>query len=434
MTKNNLCLNFKISNKDFLIKQIKNLDINKIFYAGVFLLPSAPYISSVLLIISGIYASIKRKNSYFSDKWNLPFLIMGILMILNSFLITSNIVQIDLEILNSKLIWIGLINWIPYFWSFWAFQYFTFHPDQRKKIGLVLLSGTVPVIISGILQFFFKINGPFIFLNGLITWYSKPIDGYNGLSGLFSNANYTGSWLNLVLPFSLAFLIEAKEKKSHSIIALSFFILIVISTILTYSRNSILGLFLALILIMGIKTLKWIIPSLITIGIPISLSIGLIKSKTIIEISRKFIPEIIWNYRFIDFGFDNFFEYGRIKIWTYALKLIGMNPLWGWGSASFPILYNIETDLYKGHAHNLLLEIGVNYGTISSILFLSTIVLITFYSITQNIDQITTLYDQAWRTSFLLVFTNQMFDIQYFDFRIGFAFWLLLGGLRNFIK
>ena len=385
-------------------------------------------------MISGVYASIKRKNSYFCDKWNLPFFIIGILMILNSLLITSKIVSIDLEILDPKFIWIGLINWIPYFWSFWAFQYFTFHPDQRKKIGLVLLSGTVPVIISGILQFFFKVNGPFIFLNGIITWYSRPIDAYNGLSGLFSNANYTGSWLNLVLPFSLAFLLEEKEKKSHLLISLSFFILIVISTILTYSRNSILGLFLALILIMGIKTLKWIIPSLIAIGIPISLSIGLIKNNTLIEISRKFVPEIIWNYRFIDFGFENFFDYGRIKIWTFALKLIGMNPLWGWGSSSFPILYRIETGLYKGHAHNLLLEIGVNYGTITLILFLSTITLITLYSITQNINDIIYPYDQAWRASFLLVFTNQMFDIQYFDFRIGFAFWLLLGGLRNFIK
>ena len=385
-------------------------------------------------MISGVYASIKRKNSYFCDKWNLPFFIIGILMILNSLLITSKIVSIDLEILDPKFIWIGLINWIPYFWSFWAFQYFTFHPDQRKNIGLVLLSGTVPVIISGILQFFFKVNGPFIFLNGIITWYSRPIDAYNGLSGLFSNANYTGSWLNLVLPFSLAFLLEEKEKKSHSIISLSFFILIIISTILTYSRNSILGLFLALILIMGIKTLKWIIPSLIAIGIPISLSIGLIKNNTLIEISRKFVPEIIWNYRFIDFGFENFFDYGRIKIWTFALKLIGMNPLWGWGSSSFPILYRIETGLYKGHAHNLLLEIGVNYGTITLILFLSTITLITLYSITQNINDIIYPYDQAWRASFLLVFTNQMFDIQYFDFRIGFAFWLLLGGLRNFIK
>ncbi len=417
-----------------MINKIRSIDINKIFYIGVFLLPSAPYISAILLIISGIHASVERKTSYFSDKWNLPFFIIGILMILNSLLLSSEVIPIKLDILNIKLIWAGLLNWIPYFWSFWAFQYFTFHSYQRKKIALLLLSGTVPVIISGILQFFFKVNGPFIFLNGLITWYLKPIDAYNGLSGLFSNANYTGSWLNLVLPFSLAFLLEEKEKKSYSIISFIFFILLVISIILTYSRNSILGLFLTLILIMGIKTLKWIIPTLIAVGIPISLSIGFIKNDALIEISRKFIPEIIWNYRFIDFGFDNFFDYGRIKIWTFALKLIDMNPIWGWGSASFPLLYRIESGLYKGHSHNLLLEIGVSYGTISLLLFLFTVILITFYSINKSIEESPPLYDQAWRVSFLLVFTNQMFDIQYFDFRIGFAFWLLLGGLRNFIK
>ena len=424
----------KSNNDFFLINKIQIFDIKKLFYIGIFLLPSAPYISSIFLLISGFYASQKRKNSYLSDKWNIPFFIMGMLMILNSLLLTLKIIPMDFEILNPKLIWIGLLNWIPYFWTFWAFQYFSFSSAQRKSIGLVLLSGTFPVLISGILQFFFEVNGPFIFLNGLITWYARPIDAYNGLSGLFSNANYTGSWLNLVLPFSLVFLLEKKEKKSYSIISWMFFILLVLCIILTYSRNSILGLFLALVLIIGIKTLKWIIPTFITIAIPTSLSLGLIKNNTIIELSRRFVPEIIWNYRFINLGFEDLFNYGRFRIWTSAVKLIQMSPLLGWGSASFPVLYKLETDLYKGHTHNLLLEIGVNYGIISLIIFSSTIILIILYSITKNINNFETPYDKAWRVSFLLIFTNQMFDIQYFDFRIGFTFWLLLAGLRNFIK
>ena len=44
------------------------------------------------------------------------------------------------------------------------------------------------------------------------------------------------------------------------------------------------------------------------------------------------------------------------------------------------------------------------------------------------------LYDQAWKASFIVVLFSQMFDLQYFDFRVGIMFWFLLSGLRNLIK
>ena len=43
-------------------------------------------------------------------------------------------------------------------------------------------------------------------------------------------------------------------------------------------------------------------------------------------------------------------------------------------------------------------------------------------------------YDVAWWASTLLILISQIYDIQYYDIRIGLIFWLLLGGLRNIIR
>ena len=46
-------------------------------------------------------------------------------------------------------------------------------PKSRKIILLLLLSGSVPLIISGFLQVFFNIHGPFKIFNGLIIWFQE---------------------------------------------------------------------------------------------------------------------------------------------------------------------------------------------------------------------------------------------------------------------
>ena len=63
----------------------------------------------------------------------------------------------------------------------------------------------MPVIFTGIGQFFFNWEGPFSTFNGMIVWYLKDILPHLGLSGLFSNQNYAGTWLSIIWPFSLCF-------------------------------------------------------------------------------------------------------------------------------------------------------------------------------------------------------------------------------------
>ena len=110
--------------------------------------------------------------------------------------------------------------------------------------------GTIPLIASGIAQYFFGWTGPFKFLNGMIIWYQRPIlgeagvfaNGISGLTGLFNNANTAADWLLIVLPMQIYFLIR-KNSSSHE--RIFFFILTSLSTlslVLTNSKSAIIGL------------------------------------------------------------------------------------------------------------------------------------------------------------------------------------------------
>ena len=62
-----------------------------------------------------------------------------------------------------------------------------------------------------------------------------------------------------------------------------------------------------------------------------------------------------------------------------------------------------------------------------------------FFSIDDRIDIINNSlfkdlkFDKAWWASFVTLFLSQMYDIQYFDFRISISFWILLTGLACII-
>ena len=101
------------------------------------------------------------------------------------------IINIDSEInTNPSNIFLGLINWIPYFILFFTSQNYLNTFQNRRIFEKVIIASTLPVIFSCILQAWFKIYGPFDLFN-LIVWFQKPLQD-NAISGLFSNQNYTG--------------------------------------------------------------------------------------------------------------------------------------------------------------------------------------------------------------------------------------------------
>ena len=107
------------------------------FQLGLFFLASSAFISALFLFIALILGSYQRFRLFFKDQWNYSFTLIALLMLIGSF-----------NAYSGSLAWIGLANWIPFFFCYWAFQPYLLNPQARKRSGFLLLLGTVPVVFT----------------------------------------------------------------------------------------------------------------------------------------------------------------------------------------------------------------------------------------------------------------------------------------------
>ena len=409
-----------------------NLSV-KIFFLGIFLLPSAPLISIFFLLISSFNSIKQNFTKIINDKWNFTFILSALLMPLICLLQSENIKPL-IDRWDKSLTWIGLSNWLPLIFIFLSFQFFVSTAEDRKIVSKVLVAGSLPILISGFAQYFFKIYGPFDIFNGLIIWFQRPLQTDTGMSAVFNNQNYAGSWFCIIWPLSLAALLDSFNKKVNKFICLSILISITTAVIITTSRSAWGGLILLVPLMTGLSFLPYFLP-IIFFGI---VCIFIANANLVPSDLQNFIRDIIPNRFWQEFNPENFIaRESRIDIWGKALIFISQKPIFGWGAATFPILYFLETEAYAGHAHNLILELANNYGIPITIIIFGSIILICFNSffkiyINESYTKIQ-FFERAWFSSFFVLLISQLWDIQYFDGRISIVFWILLAGLKEVI-
>ena len=422
----------------YLLKKfIKNLTIkdygNFLFLTGIFFLPSTLFIGILFLLPASIIGIFLHKNSYLKDKWNYPFLIFGILICLSAFsqkyILTNNFS----DIWDPSLSLIGLGNWLPFIYFFWSFQPYLNSHSKRRLLALILVAGTVPVLITGFGQYFFNWTGPLKTLYGLIIWYQRPIENPGGLSGLFSNQNYAGSWLNLVWPFCLAFFLEKKKNIFKRMISLGFFLSVGFAAFLTFSRNAWLGLITTFSIVIERRGIKILFP-LILLSLLIFIYIfSPIFSEDFQNTLRNLVPEKI----LLEFSTDGYIglDSTRMEIFLSALNLIKLSPIFGTGAASFPAIYFSETSFWKGHSHNILIELAISFGlpaTLILFLFVTFIIILSGKLI--FLKNNASIIDKAYWASLFFFAISQLADIQYFDGRISILAWILITSLKNIIE
>ena len=418
MIKNNLN---KLFDKDYIF-----------FRLGIFFLPSAFSIAGLFIVISLISQTIKKRGKFLQDKLNIILIFTSLLMIISCLVQNYlNRYNTNLDIEN-HLTWISLFNWIPFFWVFWSSQGFLKTKKDRDLVGMILTLSTIPVIFSGIAQYYFNIIGPFRFLNGLIIWYQRPIDEISGLTGLFNHANYAGSWLTLILPLCIAQLLNESNKNLKNNIFRIILIGIILSIILTNSRNAWASSILTLPLIFGFNCFRWFLPSILFILSLILTTTKSIFKGSIQEFLRDLIPNKIW-LEFTNIGFSQL-DVTRLEIFNAALKIVINNPLFGTGGGSFPIIYELQSGFWKGHSHNLITELSISYGLPSTIILISLLSYL-LYSSFKKIYYLkdSAINDKAFFTATTIFLLSQLIDIQYFDGRISLVFWLLIAGLKCII-
>ena len=398
------------------------------FKIGIILIPSAISISSFFILISLIIESFKNKKQFMKDNYNKVFLLISILLIISSTIHLFTLKNIFFGKIDPILSWLGLFNWIPFFWVFWSSQYFLKNSQQREIISKFLVLGTIPVILTGIGQYFFGWHGPIEFLYGLVTWYQRPIDSISGLTGLFNHANYAGSWFTFLLPLSIALAIKKSNKR---ILFKTNLIFIIFCIVLTNSRNAWGSSLLTIPILFGTYSFIFLTPLLLFFGTIILITTNNYFAGDLQNWFQDNIPDKIWR-EFSSEGFTDL-NVTRFEIFKAAIKLIIMNPLIGTGGGSFPIIYEIQTGFWKGHTHNIFTDLSLSYGIPAML-----ILIYVFLSIISNGYKksyfkrgvLENLIDKAWISATIIFLISQFIDVQYYDARISLTFWILLAGLK----
>jgi len=430
-----------MSDSSYKRKFFNNLNTDNIglicFLTGVFFLASAVGISLMFLLISVIISFLKPYK-FLKDKWNYPLIISGLCMILSTFMHFQRYEKYIEIGINPQLSLIGLINWLPFFFCFWGFQNYLNTSKKRLITSRILISGSIPVIFSGILQLL-NINGPFEFFYGLVIWFQKPLSEIGSVAGLFNNQNYAGLWMVLVWPFCLSELYAPKRSLTRKITLLIISSLFIAFVFLTDSRNAILGLIVSSPIVLGISNLIWYLPLIFSGFSFLALTVLPIIPSEIKIFMENIIPSRIYTL-FPEIGLNNLTSYPRLNKWISSFSLISKNPLFGFGAATFPFLYSFKGERFE-HAHNLPIELALSYGVLTSLIifsFYATLIFLSFKKISslskaRNLDMGDFLNKKAWFAASFIFLLSHQFDIQYFDVRISTLCWILLAGLKCFL-
>ena len=398
------------------------------FKIGVILIPSAISLSSFFILLSLIIETFKNRNNFLKDKYNLIFLLVSFLMIMSAATHSFTLKNIYSGKIDPALSWLGLFNWIPFFWVFWSSKYFLRTSKQRERISKLLVLGTLPVIFTGIGQYFFEWHGPIKFLNGLITWYQRPIDSVSGLTGLFNHANYAGSWFTFLLPFSIALSIK---KSNKSLFYKANLVFIVFCILLTNSRNAWASSILTIPVLFGFNSFIFLTPMLLFLGTIIIITTNNYFAGDIQDWFQNTIPNKIWK----EFSSEGFTELNvtRFEIFKAAIRIILLNPLMGTGGGSFPIIYEIQTGFWKGHTHNIFSDLSLSYGIPSMVIliFIFLSIISSGYKKSYfNKGIFENIIDKAWVSATIIFLISQLIDVQYYDAKISLVFWILLAGVN----
>jgi hypothetical protein len=393
------------------------------FQIGLFLLASSALLGGVFLFIALILGSRGRERPL-ADPANGVLLVAALLMVIGAAAATSG-----------WLAWVGLGNWLPFFWAFWGYQPYLATAAARRRVALMLVAGTVPAVLTGMGQLWWGWKGPFQALGGAIIWHLEAGGNPPGrLAGLFDYANIAGSWLALAWPFTLAALLQPGLSRVARATTLAIAAALVAALLLTDSRNAWGALVVALPLVLGAATWAWLLPLLL-------LGLGIIAAATLPGVpevlqdpSRQLVPEGIWS-RLSDLQYSGQrpLAITRLAQWQTALGLIAERPWLGWGAAAFSLIYPQRTGHWHGHPHNIPIDLAVSHGVPAALLVVG-LVLALLLRTAQRGMVAGSLFDRAWWASALVLVALHATDIPMYDSRINVAGWVLLAGLRSFLR
>ncbi len=393
------------------------------FQVGLVLLASSALLAGLCLLVALILGSRGRERPW-TDPATVVLLLASLLMAIGA-----------AGAYSGWLAWVGLGNWLPFFWAFWGFQPYLATPEARRRVGWMLVAGTVPVVVTGLGQLWLGWSGPLQALGGAIIWHLKAGGNPPGrLAGLFDYANIAGGWLALAWPFTLAALVGPGLTRSGRALTLAMASAVVTAVLLTDSRNAWGALVLALPLVLGVSSWAWLLPLLVVVLAVVTAATLPGVPEALQNPARQLVPEAIWS-RLSDLRYSGQrpLAITRLAQWGTALGLIAERPWLGWGAAAFSLIYPLRTGHWHGHPHNLPIDLALSHGLPVAVLVVGLVLVLLLRGAQRGMLG-AGLFDRAWWTATLVLIVLHATDVPMYDSRINVAGWVLIAGLRGFLR
>lgn len=242
-------------------------------------------------------------------------------------------------------------------------------------------------------------------ISEIIGWYDRysttikalqvlpdPKFAYRLSGSLFGHPNPLAGFLNFVWPIVLLRFLNAKEVSRKFLFGIGL-LLFSITIFYTNSRGALLGAFVGILVIIipvSLRKSRFFRNSVGIFKINIQ---GKFKSLSSIGFVLMLFLGVIWRTNFTGQARLKNFS-GRGTIWQYSWEAFIESPIFGQGIAAFPISYTKFAQLPPGDfapsAHNLWMQVSVDYGLIGLIFICGLVIFIAYFGIKKHSTYLTT--------------------------------------------
>ena len=331
---------------------------------------------------------------------------------------------------------LGLANFIPYFFFFSAFSNFLEKPSQLRQFAWILVLGSAPPVILGLGQIFAGWHTPMLIFGWELVANGNPTDR---MASTFIYANIFAAYLLLVLVLALGLWLDIyRSSRKHRIGALSYLTITIISVgvclILTSSRNAWAIAFLACLAFALYLGWYWLVGAVLAAGTAVlGASFGPVPVQ---QWLRPIVPSYFWTRLSDELYPDRPLPTLRATQWQFCWNLTWERPWTGWGLRNFTPLYETEMDVWLGHPHNLFLMLTAETGILATLLLCGIVGWIlgraVIFLANKQVER-KAIGDKLILYTYIIAFTSLILfnclDVTVFDFRLNTLAWLLLAAI-----
>lgn len=392
---------------------------------ALFLLPSSALLAGVLLLIAITVQKPLREPAPLTRPQSRWLLGLTVLLLVGSFWAVRGWVA-----------WVGLFNWLPFFWFYLAIQPYLSTTACRKKLGQWILAGTVPVIAVTLIQRATGWSELLQTFGGLIRW---PMGDPTSAAGLFDNPNVTAAWLAITMPLLVAACRELRVGLQQRATAIAITAAASMALLINASRNALATLPVIWVLSCGRRGRLAVLLVCLGYGALVLLKLHQGEGTPLAALLNVAVPDgLVHKLQEMASGTAESLRHARRQaIYSAALGYIASSPWVGLGENGFGHVYTADLIRLYGspdsiavivHSHNLLLEFALSHGLPALLILM----LVIGRSMMQAIPLLWSRSrgsDRAWLLATLVMIWLHLWDLPSFDSRINILDWLLVAAI-----